>query len=599
VSHAQALAAADVVFQQYMREPEQRWVREGPNADQFRAAALLPAAWGSNGRRELTEQPVRVLVAMAGILLLIACANVANLLLVRGASRRREMAVRAGIGASRSRLVRQFATEGMLLALCGGLLGLPVATWTSGAILSLLDAGPTPFLLDVTLNVRTLVFTLVVAMLTGIGFALLPAIRASAPAVALAPALRSSDASAHRGRFTTGGHVLVASQIALCVVLLVAAGLLTRTLFNLMTMDAGFDRKQVILMDVNTTGPEFSPERRMQLYDSLVERARALPGVLSVASSTRTPIDLSSRLNRIVVPGANVQGFHGVSPNGVGVDYFRTFGIRLVRGRSFTRDDRADRPKVAVVSESMARFYFGDGEPLGRTFTLGSEDPITIVGVAEDVRHERLTEQAAPRMVYTPLAQTGAAPVLDSRDSAVPTRITLAVQATADPLALGAAIRAEAHRIDRLAMVSYVRTMDQQLDAALVRERLLAVLSSGFSALALLLACVGLYGTLSYTVVRRSREIGIRMALGAARMTVLRQILRQSLSMAISGVLVGSVAALWASRALSTFLFELSPSDPLTLSAAILLLLLTAGAASYIPARRAASVDPARVLRTE
>ena len=476
VTEAQALAAADIAFRQFMREPEQQWVLKGPSSDRFRSAALLAAAWGSEGRRELTEKPIRVLVTMAGILLLIACANVANLLLVRGASRRREVAVRAGIGASRSRLIRQFATEGLLLALCGGLLGLPVAAWTSGAILSLLDAGPTPFLLDVTLNARSLAFTLLIATLTGLGFALLPAIRATADVVALAPALKT-DAGARRGR-VTGGYVLVASQIALCVLLLVAAGLLARSLFNLRTVNAGFERRQLILADVNTTGPEFSPERRLSLYASLLERVRLLPGVMSVGSSTRTPIDLSSRNQKIVIPGVNVQGFHAVSTNTVSPEYFRTLGIRLVRGRVFTLDDRADRPKVAVVSESMARFYFGDADPLGRTFMQGSDDPITIVGIAADVRHERLTEPAPPKMVSTPLAQTPT-PAGPLRDGGVPRRITLVAQVAADPLAIGAAIRAEARRIDRGAMVSYVRTMDQQLDAALVRERLLAVLSSG------------------------------------------------------------------------------------------------------------------------
>jgi hypothetical protein len=243
------------------------------------------------------EIPIRVLVAMAAVLLHIACANVPNLLLVRGASRRREVAVRAGIGASRSRLIRQFATEGLLLALCGGLLGLPVATWTSGAILALLDAGPTPFLLDVTLNVRSLAFTLLVATLTGLGFALLPAIRATADVVALAPALKADD-GVRRGRFV-GGHMLVASQISLCLLLLVAAGLLARSLFNLKTVDAGFERTQLILADVNTTGPEFSPERRMMLYESLLERVRLLPGVRTVSAATRTPIDLSSRNQRV------------------------------------------------------------------------------------------------------------------------------------------------------------------------------------------------------------------------------------------------------------------------------------------------------------
>ena len=246
----------------------------------------------------------------------------------------------------------------------------------------------------------------------------------------------------------------------------------------------------------------------------------------------------------------------------------------------------------------MARFYFGDADPLGRTFTRTTDEPITIVGVVEDVRHERLTEQAPPKMVYTPLAQAASSVDADGR-SAVPAQVTLAVRASADPRSLAAAIRAEIRRTEPGATISYVRTMDQQLDAALVRERLLAVLSSGFSALALLLACVGLYGTLSYTVVRRAREIAVRMALGAARMTVLRQMLRQSLTIAVVGVVAGAVVSLWASRALSVFLFELSPRDPATLAVAVALMLVTACAAGHIPARRAANLDPARMLKAE
>jgi predicted permease len=394
------------------------------------------------------------------------------------------------------------------------------------------------------------------------------------------------------------GHVLVSSQIALCVVLLGASALLARSLLNLRTLDTGFDRDGLILANVNTSGTEFSPERRMRIYDSLSEDVLRLPGVVMVAASTRTPIDGTSENSRIVVHGVDVRGLHAVSPNVVAPDYFDIFGIRVVRGRAFSNADGSDRPKVAVVSDSMARFYFGDADPLGRTFTRGTDEPITIVGVVEDLRHERLTEQAPPKMVYTPLAQT-ASPMDGRGRSAVPTRITLAVRASADPRALGAAIRTEIRRLVPGATISYVRTMHQQLDAALVRERLLAVLSSGFSALSLLLACVGIYGTLSYTVVRRAREITVRMALGAARMTVLRQMLRQSLTIAVAGAVAGAVVSLWALRALSVFLFELSPGDPATLAIAVALMLVTACAAGYIPARRAANLDPARMLKAE
>ena len=598
VTEAQALAAADTVFRQFMSEPEQQWVRQGPNTDRFRAAALLPAAWGSDGRRELTGKPVRVLVLMAGILLLIACANVANLLLVRGASRRREIALRAGIGASRGRLVRQFATEGLILALCGGLVALPIAAWISGAIVSLLDAGPTPFAIDVALDVRALAFTFVVAALTGIGFSLLPAIRTTADAIALAPALRTSETAAPRRRWAPAGHVLVSSQIALCGLLLVASGLLARSLLNLKVVDAGFDREQVTLADVSTAGSDFSPERRLRVYDALAERVRQLPGVVAVAAAARTPIDLSSRFQKIVVHGVDRPGVQGVSPNVVAPDYFRALGIKLLRGRLLDEGDRSDRPPVAVVSESLARFYYGDANPLGRTVALGTVDRITIVGVVADVRHERLTEPVPPKMVYTPLAQTASQRSVDGT-SVVPPRITLAVRSGADVGALAAAIRAEVRRVDPGVMVSYVRSMEGQLDAALVRERLLAVLSSGFSVLALLLACVGLYGTLSYTVVRRAREIGVRMALGAARRTVLRQVLCQSLGMALVGTILGGVLSLWASRLLAAFLFELSPRDPATLTAVVALLLVTACAAGFVPAHRAASLDPARVLKAE
>jgi predicted permease len=288
----------------------------------------------------------------------------------------------------------------------------------------------------------------------------------------------------------------------------------------------------------------------------------------------------------------------GASTNIVSPDYFQTFGIGLVRGRLLNDDDRSDRPPVVVVSESLARFYYGDMNPLGRTVALGTVERVTIVGVVEDVRHERLTEPVPPKMVYTPLAQTASVLSVDG-NSVVPQRITLAVRSSVDARALAAAIRAEAGRVDLNAMVSYVRTMDGQLDAALVRERLLAVLSSGIGALALLLACVGLYGTLSYSVVRRAREIGVRMALGAARRTVLRHVLRQSLAMVIVGTILGATLSLWASRLLSTFLFELSPRDPATLAAVVVLLLVTACAAGFVPARRAASTDPARVLKAE
>jgi predicted permease len=600
ISENQARAAVDAVFKQFMSEPEQQWVYESSNLS-FRSAALLPAAKGSGDLRRQYAKPLNVLMAMVAVVLLIACANVANLLLSRATARGKEIAVRLGVGAGRPRLIKQLLTESLLLAVGGGLLGLVLAFPATRAILSLFNAGPISVLLDIQPNVTTLAFTTFVSLLTGVAFGVVPAVRATR--VDLTPALKENGGTFAFGGRSTTGKVLVASQLALCVIVIAAAGLLVRTLHNLKTFDAGFRKDNVLLFNVDTAAVGFPAAQRPAFYAELLERLRGRPGVLSAALSKRSPIDFSGEVRRIQVPGfPQTQLVQGVSTNIVTPDYFATFGIRLLRGRPFGAEDRADTAKVALVSESMARFDYGDLDPTGRSFFLGGgrqRTAVTIVGVVADLRQERLRVETPPRMVYTPLAQAGVG--LRGAPEALP-RLTAELRVIDDAAtlrALAASVRDEVRALNKSAAVTYIRTMDEQLDAALIQEGVLATLSTAFGALALLLAAVGLYGVMSYNVARRSREIGIRLALGAARAAVLRGVLRETAMLSATGIAIGLAIAFAATTTVSTFLFGLTPRDPATLVVSAAILLATTLAAGYLPARRAARVDPMRALRTE
>src|SRR5258705_6647511 len=493
-SDAQARAAVDTVFQQFMSEPEQQWVYESSKLS-FRSAALLPAAKGSGDLRKLYSKPLSVLMAMVGLVLVIACANVANLLLARAAARTKEVAVRMGVGAGRRRLVRQFLTESLLLALAGGALGLLLAFPATAAVLSLFNAGPITVLLDVSPNPTVLAFTTVASVLTGIAFGLAPALRATR--VDLTPALKENgSAFAHSRRWTTG-RVLVASQLALCVVVIAAAGLLVRTLRNLKTLDGGFRKDNVLLFNVDTSAVGFPTAQRASFYADLLERLRARPGVLSASLSRRSPLDFSSELRKIEVPGFQpaTKEIQGASPNVVTPEYFTIFDVSLLRGRMFTARDQKNTPKVALVSDSLARHFFADRDPIGRSVFLGGgsqRESLTIVGVVQNVRQERLRVAPPPRMIYTPIAQL-AEPLQ---------RVTVEIR-TGDErrralTALAASVRDEARALSRDAVVSYVRTMDEQLDAALIQEHVLATLSTAFGALALALSAVGPFGGIAH-----------------------------------------------------------------------------------------------------
>jgi predicted permease len=589
VAESQALAAVDTVFRQYMSLPEQGWVkRNGRTPAGLSIGRLMPAGRGTNALRTQYDLSLRVLMGMVGLFLLIACANVANLMLARASTRVKEVAVRISVGAGRARLVRQFLTESVLLAVLGGAVGLLVSLWATTAIVSLFRAGQMPVVLEAEPNARVLAFTTAISLLTGIVCGLVPSLRATR--VDVSPMLKeNSTGSAGRGRSpVSAGKALAVSQVALCVLLVVCTGLLVRTFQNLRTLDGGFQKENVLLFYVDTRG---SDAEVITLYGGLLEQLQALPGVRAASMSTSSPLATDTEERGIRIPGlAEDAAVRAAPTNRITPDYFSTVGIEVLRGRGLTALDSSSGAKLALVSEAMGRAYFGDSDPLGRTFTFVTfpDDPVTIVGIVRDARHQNLREPAA-RMAYIPLAQAEEPPSV----------LTTAIRTAQDPRSLEAAVRDTVRRASPNLLISYVRTLEEQVDASLVRERVLASLSAGFGGLALLLACVGLYGLMSYGVARRAREIGIRIALGAQRTDLLWQVIRETLTVSVAGLVIGLGAAFATTRVVSAFLFGLSPRDPFTLVATSALLIVTALLAGYLPARRAASVDPIQALKTE
>jgi predicted permease len=590
ITSGQAASAVDAVFQQYLSEPQNVWLRKIPGWDHVRAS-LLAASRGTAGLRDQYATSLRVLIAMVGVVLLIGCANVANLLMARGTARAKEVAVRLSIGAGRRRLIRQFLTESMLLALIGGALGFALARIAVAAIAALVGTGPNPILLDLQPNATVLTFTIAMSVLTGILFGLAPAY--SCTRVDLASALKAAGAVIREpGRRWSTRQVLVAVQVGFCVLLVSGAGLLGRTLQNLQTRGSGFDRSNVLMFSLDVRGTSLRAEQLPKLCDDLLARLTSRSDVLSGSCSRNIPVNSRGNARPLEVPDRPPQPLNArlVFTNMVTPDYFRTFGIRVVSGRVFDSHDRAGTANAAVLNRAAARFFFANENPIGRTvhFFKDENNPLTIVGVVEDTIQWSL-RQDPPMTVYTPLAQLREPEFM----------VTVALKTRQDPLALASSVGPEVRALSAHLVVDYVRTMDQQIGATLVRERLLALLSSAFGVLALVLSCIGLYGVVSYDVARRVRDLGIRLALGAQRRDVVRQVIGGALTMSSVGVLSGLLAAFVATRLLSSLLFGITARDPLTLASAAALLVVTTLLASYLPARRASSVDPIAVLRAE
>ena len=552
-----------------------------------------PAPNGNSFVRRQYTRPLVVLMVVVGVVLLIACVNVANLLLARAAARRRELAIRLAIGAGRLRLLRQMLTESLLLAMFGAVAGIVFALWSSRLLVALLSSSWGAVWLDLSINGRVLGFTMLVAALTGILFGLAPAWSATrlAPLGAMKEAGRGI-AEGH-SRFNAG-RALVAAQVALSLVLLVGAGLLLGSFRSLSTLDAGFDREGVLLVSVSLPDEVAEPEQRSSVLRDLLERFRALPGTRSASASDITPISGSTWNNFIAVdgytPGSNDDAL--VYFNEVSDGYFATLRTALLAGRDFDHGDNAGEQRVALINLSMARRFFGDANPIGREFRVQMnsdqyEPPVRIIGVVEDAKYESLREATLPT-AYLSMNQN--AQPFGGR--------TYQLLSAGAPETLIEGVKDAVAEINPNISLEF-RTLDAQVAASLTRERMLALLSAFFGALALLLSVIGLYGTLSYSVTRRRREIGVRLALGAAPARVLRMVLGEAGTMVLAGLTLGVIAALAGTRLISSFLFGLSPTDPTTIVLAGALLALVALAASAIPAWRAASTDSLIPLREE
>ncbi|MFL6212373.1 MAG: ABC transporter permease [Blastocatellia bacterium] len=536
--------------------------------------------------------PLKLLMGVVGLVLLIACANVANLLLGRAAARQKEIAVRLAVGASRWRLIRQLLTESLLLALAGGASGLMLALW----LIDLLTAYTPPsddgnLALDARLDLRVLGFTLLLSLITSLLFGLAPALNASKPD--LVSMLKNDAGTDGGGRRRVGlKNILVVAQVALSLIVLISAGLCLKSLRNLNAIDTGFDTTKVFMMSVDLGMGNYDEARGRAFYSQLTERVATLPAVESLSLASVVPL---GRGGMILVLD-NLEGYQPepdermiIPFNIVGDNYFKTMGVQLVAGRDFGPQDTDAAPRVAIINEAMAQKYWPGSNPLGKHIDLGhsprsKEQPMEIIGIVRNSKYHDVTEVTEPAF-YQPLQQSYSP------------HMTLHVRTAGDASALISMVRNEVQALDANLPVFNVRTLAEQKSQSLYTARMAATLLTAFGGLALGLAALGIYGVMAYTVTRRTREIGIRMALGARTGNVLSLVLRQGMALVLIGVALGLGGALAATRLLASFLYGVSATDPTTFALIALLLVVVAWLACYIPARRATKVDPMIALR--
>ncbi len=596
VTVAQAQSWATLELQRFLMRREGNQI-SGLRRKQISGTfiSLLPGGSGLSHLRSAYQAPLIVLMIMVGVVLLIACANLANLLLAKATSREREFCARLALGASRGRIARQILTEALVLALIGGGLGSGLAFWATRAIIHFIDEGAAHSPLSAAPDFRVLLFTFATCVATAVLFGTAPAMHGSRRDItgALNAGARAAGGTATRSiRLLSKGLIVI--QMALSLVLLTVAGLLLRTLQNLSAQDVGMNRTNVLLINTNPKFAGYQPERLNALYDRILSRVDSLPGVRSASLSGGPPLSGGIWGSPIDLDGRPTPPNEDIDTllNRVSTGYFETLGIPLLRGRTIQPMDTANALKSTVVNRTFADRYFPGGDAIGHSFTIA--DPAApgvwhIVGIVRDSKHGGPAEKPYP-FAYLAVAQ------LTGNDQYA---YWLQVRSIGDPAKIAGEIRAALADVDPDLPILKIQTIDEQFDDRISKQQFVSKLAGFFALLALTLACIGIYGVLTYNVVRRTSELGVRMALGASRGMLLWLVLRESLTLLATGVLLGIPVSLAASQLIKAGLFGVHPMDPLTILAAVLIVSACSLTGSYLPARRATKIDPMTALRYE